>query len=74
LVEGKLAKNLKEFLSKEISEKEMKKESLIVGDAKLGKDPRLELAFWICTVNSQCKQAERDPIANIHSITLTNNI
>ncbi|KAG0359303.1 Nucleolar protein 58, partial [Mortierella sp. AD032] len=36
LVEGKLAKNLKEFLSKEISEKEMKKESLIVGDAKLG--------------------------------------
>ncbi|KAF9131539.1 Nucleolar protein 58 [Mortierella sp. 14UC] len=39
LVEGKLAKNLKEFLSKEISEKEMKKESLIVGDAKLGKDP-----------------------------------
>ncbi|KAF9190211.1 Nucleolar protein 58 [Haplosporangium sp. Z 767] len=36
LVEGKLSKNLKEFLSKEISEKEMKKESLIVGDAKLG--------------------------------------
>jgi nucleolar protein 58 len=40
LVEGKLAKNLKEFLSKEISEKEMKKESLIVGDAKLGMDPQ----------------------------------
>jgi len=37
LVEGKLSKNLKEFLSKEISEKEMKKESLVVGDAKLGK-------------------------------------
>ncbi|KAF9378636.1 Nucleolar protein 58, partial [Podila clonocystis] len=36
LVEGKLSKNLKEFLSSEISEKEMKKESLIVGDAKLG--------------------------------------
>ncbi|KAF9106180.1 Nucleolar protein 58 [Mortierella sp. AM989] len=36
LVEGKLSKNLKEFLSKEISEKEIKKESLIVGDAKLG--------------------------------------
>ncbi|KAG0260809.1 Nucleolar protein 58 [Actinomortierella ambigua] len=36
LIEGKLSKNLKEFLSSEISEKEMKKESLIVGDAKLG--------------------------------------
>lgn len=38
LVEGKLSKNLKEFLSESISEKEMKKESLIVGDSKLGKN------------------------------------
>ncbi|KAK3825098.1 MAG: hypothetical protein J3Q66DRAFT_293889, partial [Benniella sp.] len=37
LVEGKLPKNLKDFLSKEITDnKEMKKESLIVGDSKLG--------------------------------------
>lgn len=37
IVEGKIPKNLKKFLSDEISEKEMKKEKLIVGDAKLGK-------------------------------------
>jgi len=39
MVEGKLSKNLKDFLSNEISEKEMKKETLIVGDAKLGTNP-----------------------------------
>ena len=36
IVEGKIPKNLKKFLSSEISEKEMKKEKLVVGDAKLG--------------------------------------
>ncbi|KAK9680078.1 Nucleolar protein 58, partial [Basidiobolus ranarum] len=36
IVEGKLDKTLKKFLSDEISEKEMKKESLIVADSKLG--------------------------------------
>lgn len=37
IVEGKIPKNLKKFLSSEISEKEMKKEKLVVGDPKLGK-------------------------------------
>ncbi|ORZ22217.1 hypothetical protein BCR42DRAFT_344890 [Absidia repens] len=36
LVEGKVPKNLKKFLESEISEKEMKKEKLIVSDPKLG--------------------------------------
>ncbi|CDH51673.1 loc398558 protein [Lichtheimia corymbifera JMRC:FSU:9682] len=36
IVEGKIPKNLKKFLSSEISEKEMKKEKLVVGDPKLG--------------------------------------
>ncbi|KAL1914889.1 uncharacterized protein VTP21DRAFT_7805 [Calcarisporiella thermophila] len=36
IVEGKLPKNLKEFLSAELSEKDIKKESLIVADPKLG--------------------------------------
>ncbi|ORY05988.1 Nop-domain-containing protein [Basidiobolus meristosporus CBS 931.73] len=36
IVEGKLDKSLKKFLSDEISEKEMKKESLVVADSKLG--------------------------------------
>jgi nucleolar protein 58 len=37
IVEGKLPKNLKKFLETEISDKEMKKESLIICDPKLGK-------------------------------------
>lgn len=37
LVEGKVPKNLKKFLETEISEKEMKKEKLIISDPKLGK-------------------------------------
>ena len=37
IVEGKLPKNLKKFLESEISDKEMKKESLIICDPKLGK-------------------------------------
>jgi nucleolar protein 58 len=36
IVEGKLPKNLKKFLESEISEKEMKKEKLIISDPKLG--------------------------------------
>ncbi|KAG5455557.1 MAG: NUC127 domain-containing protein [Olpidium bornovanus] len=36
LVEGKLGKDLKKFLSKELSEKEIKKEQLMVADSKLG--------------------------------------
>lgn len=36
IVEGKMPKNLKKFLSGEISEADMKKEKLIVSDAKLG--------------------------------------
>ncbi|KAI8576899.1 hypothetical protein K450DRAFT_254828 [Umbelopsis ramanniana AG] len=36
IVEGKLPKNLKKFLETEISDKEMKKESLIICDPKLG--------------------------------------
>ncbi|KAI8889508.1 Nop domain-containing protein [Backusella circina FSU 941] len=36
IVEGKLPKNLKKFLETEISEKEMKKEKLIISDPKLG--------------------------------------
>ncbi|ORX43486.1 Nop domain-containing protein [Hesseltinella vesiculosa] len=36
LVEGKVPKNLKKFLESEISEKEMKKEKLIISDPKLG--------------------------------------
>jgi nucleolar protein 58 len=37
IVEGKLPKNLKKFLESEISDKEMKKESLVICDPKLGK-------------------------------------
>lgn len=37
IVEGKLPKNLKKFLETEISDKEMKKESLVICDPKLGK-------------------------------------
>ena len=36
IVEGKMPKNLKKFLSAEISEADMKKEKLIVADPKLG--------------------------------------
>jgi nucleolar protein 58 len=36
IVEGKLPKNLKKFLETEISEKEMKKEKLVISDPKLG--------------------------------------
>jgi hypothetical protein len=36
VVEGKVSKGLKQFLSQEISEKELKKESLAVADSKLG--------------------------------------
>jgi nucleolar protein 58 len=36
IVEGKMPKNLKKFLETEISEKEMKKEKLIISDPKLG--------------------------------------
>lgn len=36
IVEGKMPKNLKNFLEAEISEKEMKKEKLIISDPKLG--------------------------------------
>ncbi|KAH8556538.1 hypothetical protein BGW37DRAFT_473047 [Umbelopsis sp. PMI_123] len=36
IVEGKLPKNLKKFLESEISDKEMKKESLVICDPKLG--------------------------------------
>jgi nucleolar protein 58 len=38
LVEGKLSKGLKKFLSNELSDKDMK-DKLLVGDSKLGK-------FW----------------------------
>ncbi|GAN04212.1 nop-domain-containing protein [Mucor ambiguus] len=36
IVEGKMPKNLKKFLETEISEKEMKKEKLVISDPKLG--------------------------------------
>ncbi|KAJ1679151.1 Nucleolar protein 58, partial [Spiromyces aspiralis] len=36
LVEGKISKNLKSFLTSEVSEKEWKKENLVVADPKLG--------------------------------------
>ncbi|KAL0091275.1 hypothetical protein F4703DRAFT_1838193 [Phycomyces blakesleeanus] len=36
IVEGKVPKNLKKFLESEISEKDMKKEKLIISDPKLG--------------------------------------
>lgn len=46
IVEGKLPKNLKKFLETEISDKEMKKESLIICDPKLGTFHWLGWHFW----------------------------
>lgn len=55
IVEGKMPKNLKKFLESEISEKEMKKEKLVISDPKLGMsfliriDSRIfEYSFFVC--------------------------
>ncbi|KAG2226458.1 hypothetical protein INT45_014202 [Circinella minor] len=52
IVEGKIPKNLKKFLSDEISEKEMKKEKLIVGDAKLGSAVNKKLGISVVSDSS----------------------
>ncbi|KAI8139299.1 hypothetical protein BJV82DRAFT_544710 [Fennellomyces sp. T-0311] len=52
IVEGKIPKNLKKFLSSEISEKEMKKEKLVVGDAKLGSALNKKLGISVLSDSS----------------------
>ncbi|KAI9028711.1 hypothetical protein DFJ74DRAFT_659906 [Hyaloraphidium curvatum] len=52
IVEGKMPKNLKKFLSKELSEQEMKTERLVVGDAKLGASISKKLGITVVSDSS----------------------
>lgn len=58
IVEGKMPKNLKKFLSDEISEQDMKKEKLIVGDAKLGGYEKRGPASWTDSSRTERRQYE----------------